>query len=71
MPYPPGSYRDRVNAQKLVILHARTQSFIDQGLCRNCGREREPNRKFCYEHLRYFRQYQRERRQQRLRAEKV
>lgn len=40
----------------------RQARFRAEGLCLNCGAQVVEGRLHCYEHLRYYRQYQRERR---------
>lgn len=54
--------------ERFVKLRVRRDEFLAQGLCLACGAEPVLDRKYCYDHLRYFRQYTRERQKRLLRA---
>lgn len=55
---------------QIAKLHMRRAEFLAQGLCPSCGAEPMLDHVYCYNHLRYFRQYQRDRRK-RLRREGI
>lgn len=54
--------RREATAKFIARMTQRTAEFRAQGLCLVCGNPVVEGRLRCYEHLRYLRQYQRERR---------
>ncbi|KKL60655.1 hypothetical protein LCGC14_2203150 [marine sediment metagenome] len=58
-----GSAREAARRrEQFAKLNERADVFEAQKLCRACGAEAELDHKWCWDHLRYFRQYQRDRR---------
>lgn len=53
---------EKRNNKGIEKLKQRAEEHRAQGLCVSCNVEVVPGRLHCYEHLRYFRQFQQERR---------